>query len=140
MRIIARASDQKLAIRMNRAGASTTVSPSHIGGLRMASELIRPHVVGFLDLMLRDPTHTLRVEQVEVGPKSPWAGRTLVDLDLRGRYNLMPMAIKPRSDAAAKFAFNPADLTIVPPDSVLIVMGDVADVRRARIDAGFSAS
>ena len=138
VRIVARASDQKLAQRMQRAGASATVSPSHIGGLRMASELIRPHAVSFLDLMLRDPARTLRVEQVEIEPHSAWVGQALAALDLRGRYNLMPMAIKPRHDATAKFLFNPPDTTLVPADSVLIVMGDVADLQRARVDAGQS--
>src|ERR1035438_2104132 len=40
----------------------------------MASELIRPHVVGFLDLMLKDQSQTLRVEEIEIGASSPWIG------------------------------------------------------------------
>jgi len=49
MRIVARSADKKFADRMMRAGANSTVSPSQIGGLRLASEIIRPHVVRFLD-------------------------------------------------------------------------------------------
>jgi voltage-gated potassium channel len=63
MRIVSRSADRKFADRMMRAGASSTVSPSQIGGLRMASELIRPHVVGFLDQMLKEQGSTLRVEE-----------------------------------------------------------------------------
>ena len=54
MRIVARSAERKFSERMLRAGANSTVSPSQIGGLRMASELIRPHVVGFLDTMLKE--------------------------------------------------------------------------------------
>jgi CheY-like chemotaxis protein len=61
------------AERMLRAGANATVSPSQIGGLRMASELIRPHVVGFLDTMLKEQGRTLRVEEIEITPASAWA-------------------------------------------------------------------
>ena len=71
MRIVARSAERKFAERMLRAGANATVSPSHIGGLRMASELIRPHVVGFLDTMLKEQGRTLRVEEIEVNPLPP---------------------------------------------------------------------
>ncbi len=40
--------------------------PSRIGGLRMASELVRPKVVSMLDRMLRDDRQSLRVEEVTV--------------------------------------------------------------------------
>src|SRR5438552_10812190 len=89
MRIVARSAERKFADRMLRAGANSTVSPSQIGGLRMASELIRPHVVGFLDLMLKEQGKTLRVEEIEVKPSSPWSGSVLHDLNLKGRYNLL---------------------------------------------------
>ena len=84
MRIVARSAERKFAERMLRAGANSTVSPSQIGGLRMASELIRPHVVGFLDLMLKEQGKTLRVEEIEVKAASPWAGSALHDLNLKG--------------------------------------------------------
>jgi voltage-gated potassium channel len=53
------------------AGANSAVSLSVIGGLRPASELIRPQVVGFLDLMLREKSRTVRVEEISVGDSSP---------------------------------------------------------------------
>ena len=71
MRIVARSAERKFSERMLRAGANSTVSPSHIGGLRMASELIRPHVVGFLDTMLKEQGKTLRVEEIEVKSSFP---------------------------------------------------------------------
>jgi voltage-gated potassium channel len=94
MRIVARSTDKKFADRMMRAGANSTVSPSAIGGLRMASELIRPHVVGFLDQMLKEQGSTLRVEEIEVNPTSKWAGTALHDLNLKGHYNLLVLGLK----------------------------------------------
>jgi voltage-gated potassium channel len=136
LRIIARSASRRFAERMKRAGANSTVSPAQIGGLRMASEVVRPHVVSFLDLMLKEQSKTLRVEEVEVGASSPWAGKTLRDLDLHGRYNLLPLALKEHAHGEEpKLQVNPRDHTAVPGGSVVIVIGDVLDVQRARRDA-----
>ena len=66
VRIVARCADVKFADRILRAGANTTVSPSAIGGLRLASEALRPHVTNFLDLMLREKARTLRIDEIVI--------------------------------------------------------------------------
>jgi len=131
LRIVARSADEKFSERMLRAGADTTVSPSHIGGLRMASEVIRPHVVGFLDLMLKEQSQTLRVEQIEVsGP--PWAGLSLDRLGLHANFNLLVLAVK---SAGVKLWVNPPGSLTVQAGSAIIVMGDMKDIQRARQQA-----
>lgn len=128
MRIVARSADERFADRMLRAGAQSTVSPSRIGGLRMASEVIRPQVVGFLDLMLKSQSQTLRVEQIDVmGP--PWAGLPLKELQL-SKFNLLLLAMK--SDANDKIWVNPPGTLVVKPGSAVILLGDVNDIQRAR--------
>jgi voltage-gated potassium channel len=137
MRIIARSAERKFADRMSRAGASSTVSPSEIGGLRMASELIRPHVVGFLDHMLKEQGRILRFEEIEIKDASAWAGRALHDLNLKGRYNLVVLGLKrPNAQNVSELVINPPDETVVGRRAVLITMGDLKDVHRARLDAG----
>ena len=131
IRIVARCTDPKFAEKMLKAGANSTVSPNHIGGLRMASELLRPHVVSFLDLMLKEQSRTLRVEEIEVG--SPWIGKTLGQLDLRTAYNLLPMAVKrPGSAEDGNYHVNPPDSLALEKGMVLIVIGDVKDLHRVR--------
>jgi len=137
MRIIARSAERKFSERMLRAGANSTVSPSHIGGLRMASELIRPHVVGFLDTMLKEQGRTLRVEEIEVKPTSPWAGSALHELNLKGRYNLLVLGLKrPLAEDSSGLLINPPDNSILDKEQIIIAMGDVKDIQRARQDAG----
>jgi voltage-gated potassium channel len=139
MRIVARSAEPKFTDRMLRAGANSVVSPSQIGGLRMASELIRPHVVGFLDLMLKEQSQTLRVEEIEVRPSSAWAGKVLHDLNLKGRYNLLVLGLKGAAgEKVAGLVVNPPDDAIVEKQAVIIAMGDIKDVQRARQDAGAS--
>jgi len=134
LRIVSRSADRKFAERMMRAGASSTVSPSQIGGLRMASELLRPHVVGFLDQMLKEQGSTLRVEEIEVGSASRWAGTALHDLNLKGQYNLLVLGLKNVS-SGAELLINPPDNAVVPSSGVIIAMGDMKDIQRARQDA-----
>ena len=136
MRIVARSTDKKFAERMMRAGANSTVSPSQIGGLRMASELIRPQVVGFLDQMLKQQGGTLRVEEIEVKSASKWAGTALHDLNLKGHYNLLVLGLKnPDKPVGAELVINPPDHAVVPGEWVIIAMGDVKDIQRARQDS-----
>ena len=53
IKIVARCHENNLADKFYRAGANYVVNPSFIGGMRLASEIIRPHAVSFLDRMLR---------------------------------------------------------------------------------------
>jgi voltage-gated potassium channel len=133
MRIVARSADKKFADRMMRAGANSTVSPSQIGGLRMASEVIRPHVVGFLDRMLKEQGSTLRVEEIEVEASSKWAGTALHDLNLKGQYNLLILGLTNRgAGSGSDLVINPPDNAVVPIQGVIIAMGDMKDIQRAR--------
>ncbi len=137
IRIVARCTDVKFSERMIKAGANSTVSPDRIGGLRLASEMLRPHVVGFLDLMLKEQSRTLRIEEVVVAESSSWVGKSMGELNFRFNYNLLPMAVK--NDGASRddagFVINPTDDTILRRNMVVIFIGDVQDIGRARKDA-----
>ena len=134
LRIVARCSDVRFGERIARAGANSTVSPTHIGGMRLASEALRPNVVGFLDMMLREQSRTMRIEEIAVGSSSEWIGRTIEKIALRSSYNLLPLAVK-KDEMGSKFVFNPSEAMLITEGTVLIVMGDVTDVQRARTDA-----
>ena len=136
IRIVSRCTDLQYAERLLKVGANATVSPNHIGGLRLASEVLRPNVVSFLDLMLQEKSRTLRIEEIDLSAASAWAGRSVSELDLGSRYNLLLLAMKPTNDLSSSPTFNPPGNTRLPQDAVLILLGDVEDLRRARADAG----
>jgi voltage-gated potassium channel len=136
LRIVARSADQKFSDRMQRAGAKATVSPSQIGGLRMASEIIRPHVVGFLDLMLKDQSQTLRVEEIEIDASSPCIGKSLKETEIHSRYNLLVIAVKNAGATAPKLWVNPPDTVVVRAGLAIIVLGDMKNIREARQAVG----
>jgi voltage-gated potassium channel len=136
LHIVARSADQKFSDRMIRAGARATVSPSHIGGLRMASELIRPQVVGFLDLMLKDQSQTLRVEDIEIDASSAWVGKSLNEIKLHAKHNLLVLALKNAGGPpASKLWVNPPDTVVIRAGAAIIVMGDMKHIHEARREA-----
>src|SRR5207244_6378471 len=65
VRVVARLHDIGNADKARRAGADEIVSPDFTGGMRIASAMVRPHVVNFMDQMLRTD-EALRVEEVVV--------------------------------------------------------------------------
>jgi voltage-gated potassium channel len=134
IRIVARCGEEAMAEKLVRAGANAAVSPNAIGGLRLASELVRPHVVSFLDVMLREKSKTLRVEEVVVRQGSLWLGQTIHDTELHRRFNLLVLALR-RGDGTT---FNPPAQTVIAPEDVLVVMGDVNQIWKAREAAGSS--
>ncbi len=140
VRIVARCADVKFADRMLRAGANTAVSPNAIGGLRLASEAMRPHVTNFLDLMLREKSRTLRIEEIVVPEGSPWVGKKMDELNFRAHYHLMPLAVKTSiGERKHDFLVNPPDTLALQGGTVVIVMGDVEEIKRARHEAHHGA-
>jgi voltage-gated potassium channel len=126
VRIVARATTERAAARLRQAGADGVVAPAQIGGMRLASELVRPTVVGFLDQMLRDTNRNLRIEDVEVGPASALVGRPVSELHLHD-YGSGLLLLAMRS-STGEYVFNPAGHTTVSAGARLIVMGDPPSV------------
>jgi voltage-gated potassium channel len=131
--IIAKAKDETVAEKLRRAGATGVVSPQVIGGLRMASVMIRPDVVDFLDQMLRSTHQTLRVAQISLGPDSCLHGRDIKGSDLRTRFDLLILAVRKPDDS---FIFNPPADYLIDSGDVLIVLGEVDRVEKCQAWAG----
>jgi voltage-gated potassium channel len=130
IRIVVKEIEPGMASRFRRAGADAIVNPATIGGLRLVSEMVRPSVVSFLDLMLRDPVHAYRIEELSIYPHSPWVNQPLAKLPLISEYNLLVAAA--RKPDSADFVYNPDGTWIVEPGQTLIVLGRAEDVNRAR--------
>ncbi len=141
LRIIAKGVDVKAAEKLRHAGAESVVNPSFIGGVRMVSEMIRPQVVEFLDLMLRDKDKNLRIEEVLIPNGSPFAGKPIAEAQIRQHTNLLVIAVRqrPEGSAAGRFIYNPGPDTEIQTGMALIVLGETAQVLRLRgaIEKGF---
>ncbi|MBI4608925.1 MAG: potassium channel protein [Candidatus Rokubacteria bacterium] len=132
LRIVSRVTADDSRPKLLKAGADAVVSSNLIGGLRMASEMLRPHVVSFLDAMLRATAESaVRVEEVQVPPTSPWVGRSLEDVQVRERVGVVVFGL--REGATGKYVFNPAPSARLDAGDILICCADreqLASLRR----------
>lgn len=104
-----------------KAGASSLVSPNMIGGLRIASELVRPQTVSFLDTMLRHrQDRGVRVEEVTIPAGSLLAGKDLVSFHRATGVS----AIAYKAPGCDDFTYNPDPRTKLVPGMLLIFIAN----------------
>ena len=113
-RVVARLHDIRNANKARRAGADEIVSPDFTGGMRIASAMLRPHVVNFMDQMLHSD-EGLRVEEVMVPANYP--STPLAEVVPKSRdYILMA------THEHGKWVFNPQDDHLVKGGVALVLM------------------
>ena len=120
-RIVAKITENEAAAKMMKAGATSVVNPTMIGGMKMASELIRPEVNEFLDQMLRDKNRNLRLEEVVVPPESTFCGVALKDTPIRQKTKLLVVAVRGKDRV---FTYNPNPDFVIEAGTTLIVLGE----------------
>jgi voltage-gated potassium channel len=121
--IAARASDEQALEKLQRAGATTVLTPYTYIGHRLAQSLLRPHVVSFLDVAsaFGKTDLDLDIEQLPVAPGSFLSSRTLAEAHLGRTHGVIVLAVRRQSGA---MQFNPqADIRLEGGD-VLIAMGE----------------
>ena len=133
LRIVARADEESSQDKLLRAGADSVVFPHLIGGMRMASQMVRPNVVNFLDTMLRERDGSLRVEEVRLAPGAPAEGKSVAEADLPGKTGVLLVALR---HPDRRFEFNPPRDHALEAGMVLVVMGDRAQLDALRRETG----
>jgi voltage-gated potassium channel len=122
-RIISKADDPHNAQKLKRAGANSVVLPAMSGGMRLASELLRPTVVTFLDEMLKDKRNSYRVAEVSIAPKCAVDGKSLSETNIRDHG--LVMAIK---DQRGAYTYNPPATYRIEAGMVLVILARAEDV------------
>ena len=110
LRIISRCNDMRNIDKIKRAGADAVVALNYIGGLRMASEMIRPNLTTFLDMMIRDIDVPMKVMEIQVQTHSNYIGKPIKDLKSAIEGNVLFIAARKTS---GEWIYNPY------PDTVL---------------------
>jgi voltage-gated potassium channel len=118
IRIVAKAIDMQSHKKIVKAGADSVISPAFIGGMRMVSEMIRPAATSFLDLMLREREHVLRVDEIAVPEGSPLAGKSIAEARFEEKTGALLVALRP--GGGREFSFNPGREVIIGAGDVLI--------------------
>jgi voltage-gated potassium channel len=130
MRIVSRAVEEGTPAKLLKVGADSVISPNNIGGLRMASDMLRPNVVTFLDLMMRDPRNTLRFEEATIQDDSEFTGKTIAEADVGRKTGAIIVAV--RGAESGQYTFNPRGDTMLQANDVLVLIGDLEQVGKLR--------
>lgn len=128
--IISKAIDKSAPKKLKKAGANSTISSDEIGGRRMASFLLRPTVISFLDVVTQAGDIELDLEDVVVFEDSEIIGKTLKELRLPDRIGLIVIAVK--EDTSEKLFFNPSSESILQKGDAMLVLGTEVQINQLR--------
>lgn len=128
MRIISKAEHNESEEKMFRAGANGVVLPEFIGGLRMASEMVRPEAVTFLDKMLKGKGEAVRVEDITVSVKSRLSGLKIKDSGITEIEGLLLVALR----KGERYIINPHKDEIIDAGDVIVFIGEEGHIRDVR--------
>ena len=130
VRIVTELHDGRFRERLTRCGADAVVDSPHIGGLRLASEMVRPITVGFLDSMIRDRSYTYRFEEVLLADASRLAGKAVSQL--AGAGGRLPAVVAVKEKASGRYAINPDPGHTLAEGDVLVVLGSTDEIARLK--------
>lgn len=128
--IVSRAIEKKSHGKLRKAGADNTISPNEIGGARMASLLLRPAVVSFLDIITRAGDVVFDLEEVVIDKDSEILGKTLREARIPEKVGLVILAVKKRGEE--KLRINPGADEVLEEGDKVIVMGKPDQIEKLR--------
>lgn len=131
LKIVVQAGEEISQKKMMRAGADNVISPYIIGGRRMASVILRPTVVSFLDIVMRGQKDvSLRLEEIAIPPQSPLEGKSISEAAIRRQTGMLVVAIK--DEKTGKIVHNPPSSSILKEKDVILVLGEEEGVNKLR--------
>ena len=124
--IISRASEKKSDSKLKKAGADNVIMPDKVGGSHMASLVITPDVVEFLDNISVEGTGDINLEELTVSDfPDHTAVRVLGDLEARYASGCTVIGFKSNS---GEYIVNPGVDTLLEANSKLFVLGKIEQI------------
>lgn len=103
---------------LEKVGADRVVFPEKEMGEKIARSLIDSSIIDYINL-------SDKFSIAEVAPLKKWIGLTLIESDIRNKFDLNIVAIK----RVSKIVVNPRPNEVIEKGDVLVVIGDNADIR-----------
>jgi voltage-gated potassium channel len=128
LHIVARASSDESAAKLQMAGADRTLSPYAVGGRRLASLATQPLIVDFLDIVTRGEKEIeFRLEEFDVPEDSFIADRTIGELRIGEKTGAMILATRNKEGT---FDTTPSANDHLRAGDTLIVLGTREQITR----------
>lgn len=125
--IVSRAVEEETESKLIKAGANRVVKPYEAGGTRMASLLLRPGVIDFIDVVAREKNVDLNIEEVSITGNSSLKDKNLLESPIRKDLNIIIVSIQKKS---GKFIYNPQSSTKIEEGDKLIALGEESNLRK----------
>lgn len=119
--IISRASEDNSDKKLKIAGADNVIMPDKVGGAHMASLVMKPDVMEFIDHITAEGGDTVNLEEISFAnvPEN-LKDKTLKELEIRNRSGANIIGYK---TATGEYIVNPSADTLIIPQSKLFVLG-----------------
>jgi voltage-gated potassium channel len=119
--IISRASEDNSDTKLKIAGANNVIMPDRVGGAHMASLVMKPDVMEFIDHITAEGGNNISLEEISFERiPDELKNKTLKDLEIRNRSGANIIGYK---TAMGEYIINPSADTRIIPDSKLFVLG-----------------
>ena len=130
IKVISRASDEHNDIKLKRAGADIVIMPDKIGGQRMAKLVTEPDTIEFLENIIFQSDHNIKLSEVSCESKTiSDLNKTIAEMDVRNSIGINIVGVKL---ANGTYVFNPnADFKLGHKDK-LFVLGTVEQIDNFR--------
>jgi voltage-gated potassium channel len=128
--IISRASDDNSDRKLKTAGADNVIMPDKIGGAHMASLVLKPDVIEFIDYITGQGGPEINLEEITFDNlPEPLRNKTIKDLEIRNKSGANIVGFKKGN---GEYVINPSPDTQLIPDGKLFVLGTPEQIRKLR--------
>ncbi|NAS29660.1 potassium channel protein [Flavobacteriaceae bacterium R38] len=126
--IISRASEETSQRKLMLAGANKTIMPDKIGGDHMASLVVLPDLIEFMDQLSIEGENSINLEEVAIEdlPEN-YQYKSIIDLDLRKKTGCTVIGYK---EPSGTYIVNPEGDTKLLPKSKIMVLGRPEQIRK----------
>ena len=128
--IISRASEDNTDKKLKIAGANNVIMPDKLGGAHMASLVMKPDVMEFVDYITGQGGDNIRLEEITFDnlPEA-FQNKTIRDLEVRNKSGANIIGFK---TGKGEYIINPSADTIIIPDAKLFVLGTTEQITKLR--------
>lgn len=124
--IISRASEDNSDTKLKIAGANNVIMPDRVGGAHMASLVMKPDVVEFIDHLVGQEGDSVNMEEISFeNIPERLRHKTLKDLEIRNKSGANIIGFK---TATGEYIINPAADTKIIPDAKIFVLGNAEQI------------
>lgn len=136
LRIISRASDRASIKKLKIAGANNVIMPDKIGGEHMASLIVTPDLVEFLDKISVDSSVGINMIEVAIDEfNEKFIGKTIKELEMRSKTGCTIIGLKSDQN---DYQINPEYDTVLKPGSHFIVLGRPEQIAKLKSEYGIN--